>query len=337
MVETRAKLPILKGDNYKVWSQTLKNHLIGEGLWYVVEPGETGQDHAKGKAKVGNESDDAYEEANEDVTLVASSSKTKGKEKAKEDKDDVLKDKPKDWAKATFFSTCDQVQVLHILDIELASEQWKKLKSINEGQSKQRLGTLLNQFYSFRAEGKGIDEAITSLNGLQADIKRIDPTEGPTESSKKVILLKGLDPEYDLLIKVLNSQEGLTFNDMVAKLKDEDATTVGKWAIAQLNATPTPRVAITDPSPGVEVPQGGEIGAAATSEVDPAKGEALTKGGADSKAKIALDQRMQIQIRMRIRMAIKQDWQSILITKTTTTAPQKTSSLDTSFTCLPWS
>ncbi|KAI9776775.1 MAG: hypothetical protein M1816_005089 [Peltula sp. TS41687] len=265
MVETRAKLPILKGDKYKVWSQTLKNHLIGEGLWYVVEPGDFDKDYAKGKAKDGNETDESetYEEANEDATLVApSSSKGKGKGKAK---DGVLKDNPKYWekhdakAKATFFSTCDQVQVLHILDIELASEQWTKLKTINE------------------AEGKGIDEAITHLNGLQADIKRIDPTEGPTESSKKVILLKGLGPEYDLLIKVLNSQEGLTFNDMVAKLKDEQQSfkdkkkRQGDKAFAALFSKDS---AITDPSPGAEHPLEEEIAAAAASEVDPAREEA---------------------------------------------------------------
>ena len=112
------------------------------------------------------------------------------------------------------------------MNSEGAKQSWEILKAVHETPNKQRLETLLRQFYRFEQGSRSIDDSVAYLNGLQADIFRISEKRTPDDYAKALFLLGGLNRDYELietlLSNELNDDERVDFNGLVARLREEE-------------------------------------------------------------------------------------------------------------------
>lgn len=179
--------PKLGNENYKEWAVSLSLYLEGSGYWDIVEG-------------------------------------TREKPKQKTNDENWAADNA--MAAALIFNSCEKTQQQqHILNSRNAKDSWDTLKAIHSTPNKQRLGTLLRQFYKFEAGTRSIDDSVAYLNGLQADIRAINEKETPSDFSKAIILLDGLSNDFQLIGTLLASEfddEKVKFNTIVARLREEE-------------------------------------------------------------------------------------------------------------------
>ncbi|KAI9777737.1 MAG: hypothetical protein M1816_004600 [Peltula sp. TS41687] len=138
----------------------------------------------------------------------------------------------KEWKKdnsktaALILNQCDRDQKQHILTSKSAKESWETLKAVHETPNKQRLGVLLRQFYRFELGSRTINESVSYLNGLQANITGISENRAPDDYEKALFLLGGLSKEYELIETLLSNDlkddENVAFSSIIAKLREEE-------------------------------------------------------------------------------------------------------------------
>ncbi len=184
----KVRLPILGNDNYAEWAHAMKNWLLAKKLWAIVSGTKKKPDDPKAAATDVEdwEASDAH-------------------------------------AQSIIGGQLSRAQYQHIMSVSTAKEQWEKLARVHESPDKHRLASLLRQFYGFDAGTQSVDDAAATLTRIQCDIKNLRAEEAPTDYAKAIFLMRSLGEAYKTVNTILSSDDKLTFESCLTRLKEEES------------------------------------------------------------------------------------------------------------------
>lgn len=227
--KAQIQLPILDGRNYRRWSSAVRAYLQTQRLW----------------------------------SIVSAESKLDG---ASSQEDRCVKNA---MVVSILIATVDDVQLQHIVDYELASDQWDALYRIHELPNTPPVLVLLNKFYAFEVGDMTVDDAAAELNRIQAEIRRYHPKETPSDLTKAAALLNGLSASYTDVATGLINEKSVSFDSCVARLRAEE--TAQKWKSSVALTGQFPQISSIRPLPPLKGPPTSDDGTSASKSVSGSK------------------------------------------------------------------
>ena len=198
----KPRISKLTGVNYRTWEIQVSRLLKAQGLYGAINgkfakvlknaaTKETVQDSATGDG-----SDDAITE-----TMVLDAK-----------------------ASTLIMGFCSQRPLDHIISLELAQEQWDKLRALYAPLGLQQLDTKTQSFINYiPSQNATIASISTELDILQSEIGGISADERPSDTMKLTILyraVRSLDTMYDPIVLQLGLAKITNYEEVVLQLME---------------------------------------------------------------------------------------------------------------------
>jgi hypothetical protein len=190
----RTVLPTLDGNNYHSWAIEVQTFFEAKDLWDIVT----------GDIPV------AVTITNDDGTVHTATTA------------DAAIRRNNATIQSILLSSVDKSQRSHIINIGTATGMWAKLRQIHNAPSRNRTMALLGQLVNYECKTTSIIEMASALDKLRTKIISLSPRSALPEEWMILKLMKLAGPSYDTDKEIIMGQEGLTWSDAVARLREKE-------------------------------------------------------------------------------------------------------------------
>lgn len=200
--DNKPRISKLTGVNYRTWEIQVSRLLKAQGLYGAIN----GKFAQVLKNAVANKTaqDSAASDGNDDATTETM----------------VLDAK----ASTLIMGFCSQRPLDHIISLELAQEQWDKLRALYAPLGLQQLDTKTQGFINYiPRQNATIASISTELDTLQSEIEVISADERPSDTMKLTILyraVRSLDTMYDPIVLQLGLAKVTNYEEVVVQLME---------------------------------------------------------------------------------------------------------------------